>query len=92
MQTICADSHGAGKKFQVTYDSADQIHAGNVTVPPMPKGTDYPADELKEVTALVSRLTVNGVFQLPKENRLNERFPEAKATKMEDFLEIWRSH
>lgn len=57
----------------------------------MPEGTDYPTDELKEVTALVSRLIVNGVFDLPKENRLNERFPDVKPTKMKEFLEIWRN-
>lgn len=82
---------GTGKSFQVTYDPVDQIHKGNVTIPPMPKGTDYPEDELKEVTALVSRLTVNGVFDLPKENRLNERFPEIKPTTVKEFLEIWRN-
>lgn len=78
-------------KFRVTYDSVDRIQAGDVTIPPMPHGTEYPVDEVKEVTALVSRLTVNGVFDLPKANRLNERFPEIKPTKMKDFLEIWRN-
>lgn len=81
-----------GRKFRVTYDSVDQIKAGNVTIPPMPRGTEYPEDELKEVTALVSRLTVHGVFNLPKENRLNERFPDMKPITMKEFLEIWRSH
>lgn len=88
---ICADDRGIDMKFQVTYDSVDRIHAGDVTFPPMPSGVEYPTDEVKEVTALVSRLTVNGVFDLPKENRLNERFPEIKPTKMKEFLEIWRS-
>lgn len=57
----------------------------------MPKGIEYPEDELKETTALVSRLTVNGVFDLPRENRLNDRFPDVQPITMREFLEkAWR--
>lgn len=76
-----------GTKFKVTYDSVDQINAGNVTIPPCPRGTEYSEDEVKEVMALVSRLTVNGVFQLPKENRLNAKIPEITPITMREFLE-----
>ncbi|KAJ6104406.1 hypothetical protein N7523_010726 [Penicillium sp. IBT 18751x] len=80
-----------GKKFKVSYDTIDQIQAGEVTVPPMPKEIEYPEDELKETTALVSRLTVNGVFDLPKENRLNDRFPDVQPITMRELLEkAWR--
>jgi nucleoside-diphosphate-sugar epimerase len=80
------------KKFIVSYDTLDQIQAGDVTVPPMPKGIEYPVDELKETTALVSRLTVNGVFDLPKENRLSDQFPNVRPITMKEFLEkAWRS-
>ncbi|CAI7660393.1 unnamed protein product [Penicillium palitans] len=74
-----------GKKFKVTYDSLEQIKTGDVTVPPQPEGMEYSSDELKEVTALVSRLTVNNVFQLPGA-RLNTRFPEVKPITMRQFL------
>jgi hypothetical protein len=74
-----------GKKFKVTYDSLEQIKTGDVTVPPQPEGTEGSSDELKEVTALVSRLTVNNVFQLPGD-RLNTRFPEVKPITMRQFL------
>lgn len=57
----------------------------------MPKGAKYPAEEVKETTALVSRLTVNGVFDLPKENRMNARFPDVRPITMKEFLEkAWR--
>lgn len=57
----------------------------------MPKGAEYPVEELKETTALVSRLTVNGVFDLPKENRMNARFPDVRPITMKEFLEkAWR--
>jgi hypothetical protein len=75
-----------GKKFQTTYDSVDQINAGNVTVPPMPSAMGSP-EELKEVTALVSRLTVSGVFDMPKEDRMSDRFPEVRPVKIKKFLE-----
>ncbi|KAJ5696520.1 hypothetical protein N7536_006932 [Penicillium majusculum] len=74
-----------GKKFKVTYDSLERIKTGDVTVPPQPEGIEYSSDELKEVTALVSRLTVNNVFQLPGD-RLNTRFPEVKPITMRQFL------
>ncbi|KAJ9488111.1 hypothetical protein VN97_g5194 [Penicillium thymicola] len=74
-----------GKKFKVTYDSLEQIKTGHVTVPPQPEGIEYSTDELKEATALVSRLTVNNVFQLPGD-RLNTRFPEVKPVTMRQFL------
>ncbi|KAB8069783.1 NAD(P)-binding protein [Aspergillus leporis] len=75
-----------GRKFQVVYDSAEKIKEGNVTVPPMPAETGYTIEEFKETTALVSRLTIAGVFNLPAEDRLNARFPEIETTKIKDFL------
>ncbi|KAJ5090589.1 hypothetical protein N7532_009273 [Penicillium argentinense] len=76
-----------GEKFKVTYDSLDRIKAGNVTNPPMPSDLGCTEEELTEVTALVSRLTVKGVFDLPKENCLNSRFPEVQPITMKKFLE-----
>ncbi|KAE8381152.1 NmrA-like family protein [Aspergillus bertholletiae] len=76
-----------GRKFQVVYDNADKIKEGDVTIPPMPTDTEYSVEEMKETTALVSRLTVAGVFDLPCENWLNEKFPDIKTTKLNDFLQ-----
>jgi hypothetical protein len=44
-------------------------------------------EELKEITALVSRLTVTRVFDLPKESRMSDQFPEVKPVKLKQFLE-----
>ncbi|OQE39051.1 hypothetical protein PENCOP_c007G02323 [Penicillium coprophilum] len=74
-----------GKKFNVTYDSLEKIMSGDVTVPPQPEGMEYSSNEVKETTALVSRLTVNNVFRLPGD-RLNTRFPEVKPVTMRKFL------
>jgi hypothetical protein len=76
----------------VTYDSIEQINTGDVTVPPSLDDTANDSiDELKEVTALCSRLIVNGVFQFPKENRLNARFPDVRPITMRELLEkCWK--
>lgn len=76
----------------MTYDSIEQIKTGDVTVPPSLDDTaDDSIEELKEVTALCSRLIVNGVFQLPKENRLNTRFPDVQPITMRELLEkCWK--
>lgn len=59
----------------------------------MPADTGYSIEELKETTALVSRLTIAGVFDLPRENRLNARFPDIETTKLKDFLQnTWKAH
>ncbi|OJJ31616.1 hypothetical protein ASPWEDRAFT_72512 [Aspergillus wentii DTO 134E9] len=75
-----------GKKFQVVYDSADKINQNQVTVPPMPDGIGYSEEEIQEMTALVSRLTVAGAFKLPVENRLNARFPGINLVSVKEFL------
>ncbi|KAJ5142939.1 uncharacterized protein N7515_001726 [Penicillium bovifimosum] len=79
-----------GKKFKVTYDSLEKVMSGDVTVPPQPGSVDASSDELKETTALVSRLTVSNVFSLP-DDRLNARFPEVKPITMREFLyKAWK--
>ncbi|OJZ91581.1 hypothetical protein ASPFODRAFT_123349 [Aspergillus luchuensis CBS 106.47] len=72
-----------GKKFDVVYDSAENIKAGQVTVPPFLTGVSE--EEAREMTVLVSRLTIAGAFDLPKE-RMNALFPDIKPVKMREFL------
>ncbi|GFF44751.1 isoflavone reductase homolog P3 [Aspergillus udagawae] len=82
-----------GQKFQVTYDSKESIKDGRVTIPPMPEGNPYSPEDLQEMTALVSRLTIAGVFKLPDQNRLNDRFPDLQPVKMRQFLQdAWRNY
>ncbi|KAF4250708.1 hypothetical protein CNMCM8980_010649 [Aspergillus fumigatiaffinis] len=82
-----------GVKFQVTYDSKENIKDGQVTIPPMPEGNSSSSEELKEMTALVSRLTIAGVFKLPDEDRLNDRFPDIQPVKMKQFLQdAWKRY
>ena len=79
--------------FQVTYDSKESIKNGQVTIPPMPEGNPYSPEDLQEMTALVSRLTIAGVFKLPAENRLNDKFPDLRPVKMKQFLqEAWKDY
>ncbi|RAH72544.1 uncharacterized protein BO66DRAFT_427032 [Aspergillus aculeatinus CBS 121060] len=78
-----------GRKFSVVYDSPEEINQGQVTVPAVPEGCTEA--EAHEVTVLVSRLTIAGVFDLPVEGRLNARFPEIKPVKVKEFLvDAWK--
>ncbi|OJJ96615.1 hypothetical protein ASPACDRAFT_54484 [Aspergillus aculeatus ATCC 16872] len=78
-----------GRKISVVYDSPEKINQGQVTVPAIPEG--YTEEEAHEVTVLVSRLTIAGVFDLPVEGRLNARFPGIKPVKMKEFLvDAWK--
>lgn len=47
--------------------------------------TGYSEAEALEMTVLVSRLTIAGAFDLPKE-RMNSMFPDIKPIKMREFL------
>ncbi|GKZ38900.1 hypothetical protein AbraIFM66950_011450 [Aspergillus brasiliensis] len=77
-----------GKRFEVVYDSAEKIKEGQVTVPPFLTG--YSEEEAQEMTVLVSRLTIAGAFDLPKE-RMNAMFPDIKPVKMRQFLlDTWK--
>ncbi|PYH32688.1 uncharacterized protein BO87DRAFT_398541 [Aspergillus neoniger CBS 115656] len=71
------------KQFDVVYDSAENIKAGRVTVPPFLTGLSE--EEAWELTVLVSRLTIAGAFDLPQE-RMNALFPDVKPIKMREFL------
>ncbi|RAK96772.1 uncharacterized protein BO80DRAFT_391028 [Aspergillus ibericus CBS 121593] len=77
-----------GKSFEVVYDSAEKIKEGQVTVPPFHPGMSE--EEVRETTVLVSRLTIAGAFDLPKE-RMNTKFPDLKPVKLKEFLiDAWR--
>ncbi|PLB47427.1 NmrA-like family protein [Aspergillus steynii IBT 23096] len=80
-----------GKHFKVVYDSHERVKEGKVTVPKMPPGCPYSEDEVYEMTVLVSRLTIAGVFDLPKIGRLNDRFPDISTKKLRDFMrDAWK--
>ncbi|KAF9891637.1 hypothetical protein FE257_003648 [Aspergillus nanangensis] len=81
-----------GKKFSVSYDSVEDVLDGKVTVPPMPPSVPYSEEEVREMTALVSRLTVRGAFNLPVQERLNCKFPDVHPVNIKDFLQgAWKS-
>ncbi|KKK15762.1 hypothetical protein P175DRAFT_0428272 [Aspergillus ochraceoroseus IBT 24754] len=80
-----------GKKFRVVHDSPEQIKEGNVTVPPMPEGLEYTQEELRETTALVSRLTIAQVFDFPAGIRSNSKFPDLKLVQVKEFIDnAWK--
>jgi hypothetical protein len=59
----------------------------------MPEGMPLPPEVLQGLTAMLSRLTITGLFKLPAENRLNDRFPDIQPVKMKQFLQdAWKDY
>ena len=75
----------------MVFDSPEKVQEGKVTVPKMPPRCPYSEDEVYEMTALVSRLTIAGVFDLPKTDRLNDRFPDIPMKRLRDLMcDAWK--
>ena len=87
------DEDCIGSKFSVKYDTVSDLEKGEVTLLPKP-GTvelDDANEQLKDWIVLFSKLYVEGIFQMPTENRLNARFPDMKTVSLEEFLtEAWK--
>ncbi|KAL4800768.1 pyridoxal phosphate-dependent transferase [Aspergillus venezuelensis] len=80
-----------GKKFDVKYDSEDDVMEGDVRLPSQqPEGLSYSEEEMKEMIALVDRLVVGKCFDFPKDKRMNGRFPDLKLRTTEEVVrEAW---
>ncbi|KEF63096.1 uncharacterized protein A1O9_01072 [Exophiala aquamarina CBS 119918] len=88
-----------GGKFQVTYDSIEELEKGNATVLPMPGETEVVptrepdrGDATKDLCALFGRLYHYGVLHMPAAHRLTERFKdEIPPLRVEEFLvDAWK--
>lgn len=89
----------AGKHFQVTHDTIEELEKGNATVLPMPGEMEVApeqmvdrGDTVKELCALFGRLYHYGVLRMPTGNRLTERFKdEIPPLGVEEFLvDAWK--
>jgi hypothetical protein len=87
---------GGDEKFQVTYDTREDLDSGHATVFPLPGETEIDPTHMdgqdKDLCALFGRLYCHGVLQMPRENRLTDRFKdEIRPLGVEEFLvEAWR--
>ncbi|KAJ5690903.1 hypothetical protein N7462_005295 [Penicillium macrosclerotiorum] len=80
-----------GTKFDVTYDSLDRVRNNEATPLPQPEGFDYGPEFNKWVTGYMSHVITNDGIKLPKENRLNDIFPDIHPISMKEFLiKAWK--
>lgn len=78
----------AGPGFDVTYDSAEKLARGEATVWSSDSG--YGGVDPVTMCAYLGLGVVNGKLLLPKEGRLNDRYPEVKPLTIDQLLaEAW---
>lgn len=76
-----------GTKFEVVYNSVEDLRAGKISEIPayVPLYDVIPKDLVLEMMAGFGVATATGLFTLEGE-RINEKYPEIKTTKMRDFI------
>ncbi|OQV09752.1 hypothetical protein CLAIMM_13841 [Cladophialophora immunda] len=85
-----------GSKFELTYDTLEDLKHGKATVLPNPGATVWDASpaetqERKDYLVLFGNFYVSGVLDLSKEPQFSARFPDWRPTKLEAFLEgLWQ--
>ncbi|KAG9495573.1 hypothetical protein J7337_013823 [Fusarium musae] len=88
--TQLAEENLAGDKFDITYDSLEQLKSGKVTELPGHK-LAYPFFPKEALQTMLSELGVfadQGGLDYQPEKTLNSLFPEIKVTTARDVLEI----
>ncbi|KAF5844423.1 hypothetical protein GGP41_001390 [Bipolaris sorokiniana] len=83
-----------GVKFDVKYDSVETLRKGQTTELPShtPMYPFFPKEQLQGVLAGFGLFMENGSFDLkpPKEQNLNELFPEIKLASMKEIMGAWK--
>ncbi|RSL53855.1 hypothetical protein CEP53_007604 [Fusarium sp. AF-6] len=74
-----------GEKMTVTYDSLEDLKAGKVTLL-FPGGESYGGMDATMLLAMFGALVAEGDMALPKEGRLNDRFPEIKPMSVDELI------
>ncbi|KAM0549492.1 hypothetical protein ACHAPJ_009308 [Fusarium lateritium] len=79
-----------GAKFDVIYDTEDNIKTGDVTLLTDEPVPGVPVEVSKAMMAEAERAIISGAYLLPLENRLNEVFPEIRPMTIGEMLsESW---
>lgn len=73
-----------GEKFNVTYDSEEKLARGEATV--LSSDAGYGGADPKAICAYFGMGLIQGKVEVPKEGRLNDRYPEIKPLSIEQLL------
>ncbi|OAP59583.1 hypothetical protein AYL99_06881 [Fonsecaea erecta] len=85
-----------GSKFELTYDSPEDLEQGKVTILPNPgtrawTASDRETQDRRHSLVLFGRFYVSGVLDLSKEQQFSARFPDWRPKRLEEFLkEVWQ--
>jgi hypothetical protein len=81
-----------GSKFDVTFDSVEKLHRGEVTeLPSHPTSYEYfPKPLLARLLSRFGLWAVHGLNYIEREGSLNEWFPEIETKTVEEVVGAWR--
>ncbi|KAK7428140.1 hypothetical protein QQZ08_005379 [Neonectria magnoliae] len=82
-----------GSKFEVQYDSEEQLSRFQITELPNHKAVYpfFPKEHLQFLYAALGTLMAKGYFDLPIEKAINRRFPEVKLLTVSEMLnDTWK--
>ncbi|EFR02912.1 hypothetical protein MGYG_05913 [Nannizzia gypsea CBS 118893] len=81
-----------GTKFEVSYDSLEKVKKNESTPLPQSDKVVYPPEIISWIVSYMSQVVVIDGFSLPKENRVNNMFPDVKPVAMREFLaKAWKA-
>ncbi|UPK95236.1 hypothetical protein LCI18_006171 [Fusarium solani-melongenae] len=84
-QIVAIAEKAIGDKLAVTYDTLEELKLGKATVL-FPDAESYGGMDTMGMMAMLGVSVVEGEMLLPKEGRLNDRFPEIQTTSIDDLI------
>ncbi|KAK6207982.1 hypothetical protein QIS74_13063 [Colletotrichum tabaci] len=86
LNEIVAIAEGlTGDKFKVTYDSAEDIRDGKASVVTQ-NDASYGGADAMQIAVMMGRALINGELGIPKDGRLNAKYPELKPMSIEEMM------
>ncbi|KAJ9614448.1 hypothetical protein H2200_002584 [Cladophialophora chaetospira] len=81
-----------GSKFNIAYDSPEKLQRGEITELPAHAAaySFVPKSVLYGIQSKFGLYVANGMFDLPEEGSLNQKFPELKTTTIDEIIGHWK--
>lgn len=84
-QIVALAEKALGDKLAVTHDSLEDLKVGKATVL-FPSEETYGGMDPAGMMAMLGASVAEGEMLLPKEGRLNDRFPDVQTTSIDDLI------
>ena len=68
----------------MTYDSEEKLRNNEATI--VSEDSNYGGMDPKAMASMAGLMLLGGEMVLPKEGRLNDKYPEVKLTSIEEFM------